>query len=335
MARAISVSDRPVGAAAHAAAAARCRRIDRWIRLELARHPPRAKSLVVTVWGDAIAPHLGAVWLGSLIRLMAPFGLNERLVRTSVYRLTREGWLVPRQNGRRSLYRLTTAGAERFEHAYRRIYAPPTVAWDGTWEIVLALDGLTSPQRRHVRRELGWEGFGALGSGLFARPLAGRSPTDLESLLAALGLARKLVVLQGRDVPQTSAQLRSWVLNCWDLRGIAAEYRAFLARFRGVIEEFPSPTAADPQQAFVVRTLLIHAFRRVTLHDPGLPRQLWPPRWPSLQAYALCRDFYRRTQPAAEHYLSATLQVQNERLPRAAPYFYQRFGGLRDLQPSG
>jgi phenylacetic acid degradation operon negative regulatory protein len=53
------------------------------------RLKPRAKSLLVTVWGDAIAPHGAGIWLGSLIQLVAPLGLNERLVRTSVLRLTR------------------------------------------------------------------------------------------------------------------------------------------------------------------------------------------------------------------------------------------------------
>jgi len=328
MARAISVSDRST-TAGRSTADARRRRIDRWIRHELARHPPRAKSLVVTVWGDAIAPHGGAVWLGSLIRLMAPLGLNERLVRTSVYRLTQEGWLAPRQNGRRSLYRLTPVGTQRFEHAYRRIYAPPAAGWNGAWEIVLGLNGLAPAQRRDLRRELGWQGFGALGPSLFARPLADRSNTDLAGQLVSLGFAHKLVVLRASNVPGSSAAaLASWIRNCWDLPRIAAEYRAFLARFRAVIQEFTAP--ADPEQAFVVRSLLIHAFRRVTLHDPGLPPELWPRGWPSDEAYALCSDLYRLTQRAAERYLALTLRAQHERLSPAAPYFYRRFGGLRD-----
>src|SRR5271167_4537381 len=132
--------------------------VDRWIRHELARAPLKAKSLVVTVWGDAIAPHGGAVWLSGLIRLLAPLGLNERLVRTSVYRLAREGWLEARADGRRSLYRLTAHGLSRFEHAYRRIYAPPAADWDGSWAVVLAPAAwLSAEERRGLRKELGWE----------------------------------------------------------------------------------------------------------------------------------------------------------------------------------
>ena len=47
----------------------------------------RAGSLITTVFGDAIAPRGGTVWLGSLIRALDGFGINERLVRTSVFRL--------------------------------------------------------------------------------------------------------------------------------------------------------------------------------------------------------------------------------------------------------
>src|SRR4029077_20908820 len=111
--------------------------VRRWIRRELAAAPPRASSLVITVWGDAIAPHGGAVMLAGLIELLAPFGVNERLVRTSVFRLAREGWIAAKPIGRQSLYRLARNGVRRFELAYRRIYAPPVERWDESWEIVI------------------------------------------------------------------------------------------------------------------------------------------------------------------------------------------------------
>lgn len=96
--------------------------ISEWIRNFLDQHPTRAKSLIITVYGDLIAAHGGTVWLGSFIRLMSPLGLNERTVRTSVYRLSQEKWLVSEQRGRKSHYSLTPSGRRRFEHAYRRIY---------------------------------------------------------------------------------------------------------------------------------------------------------------------------------------------------------------------
>ena len=313
-----------------ATAATSYARIAQWIRGDLARHPPRAKSLVVAVWGDAIAPHGGAVWLSSLIRLLGPLGLNERLVRTSVYRLTREGWLASRQDGRRSLYRLTADGLRRFEHAYRRIYAAPDGAWDGSWDVVLApFPGLSEAERRGLRRELGWEGFGSIAAGVFARPARARSRDAAGEIVRALGLKHRAVLLVARDAPGAKSRpLRELAEDCWDLAALAMEYRRFVARFVPVLQSFRSAAGVDPEQCFVVRSLLIHAFRRVTLHDPQLPIELLPDRWPGPAAYALCRDFYWLTHKSAEQHLIATLESREGSLPPAAPYFYGRFGGL-------
>ena len=72
------------------------------------QRPLRAGSLIVTIFGDSIVPRGGAIALGSLIRLGAPFGLNERLIRTSTARLAHEGWVEARRVGKRSEYRLSS-----------------------------------------------------------------------------------------------------------------------------------------------------------------------------------------------------------------------------------
>lgn len=78
--------------------------IEAWIRRTLDEDPPRSKSLIATIFGDAIAPHGPSIWLGDMIELLAPFGVNERLVRTSAFRLTEEGWLQTLREGRRSRF---------------------------------------------------------------------------------------------------------------------------------------------------------------------------------------------------------------------------------------
>ena len=91
------------------------------------------------VWGDAIAPHGGAVMLPGLIRLLAPFGDQRAADRAPAC----SGW--PAKAGSPRGARAGAAsigsradGARRFEQAYRRIYAPPVEAWDDTWELVVA-----------------------------------------------------------------------------------------------------------------------------------------------------------------------------------------------------
>ena len=300
--------------------------VQRWIGRELAAAPPRAPSLIITVWGDAIAPHGGAVMLPGLIRLMEPFGVNERLTRTSVFRLARERWLSAKRLGRRSLYRLTASGSRRFEQAYRRIYAPPADDWDETWELVISR-GVPARRRRALREELLWEGFGTVAPGVHARPVHAGDP--LTSARAAKG--GEIVVITARDdLAPSAGSLAAAVPEAWDLGRIASDYRKFLRRFGGVIDRFrrARPDDHDPEQCFLVRTLLIHEYRRVLLRDPRLPVALLPLDWPGAAAYALCRDFYRLTHRSAERHLLAALEGPAGALPPASGAFYERFGGL-------
>jgi phenylacetic acid degradation operon negative regulatory protein len=305
-------------------------RISRWIGRELERDPPKAKSLVVTVWGDSIAPHGGTIWLSGLIQLLEPFGVNERLVRTSVYRLAQEGWLAARQDGRRSLYRLTRQGLRRFEHAYRRIYAPPaTDPWDGGWHLVIVPPAaIDESSRRELRKELEWDGFGVLGPGLFARPARPGDESALNETTRALGIAGHVAVVTARTLRRGAGSIASLTKDCWDLKSVAAAYRGFFARFQSVAGALAQGAEPTPQQCFVLRTLLIHEFRRVTLHDPQLPAELLPSNWPEAAAYGLCRDLYRSTHERAEVFLAAVLAESRGARRSPAADFYRRFGGL-------
>ena len=74
------------------------------VRGLIAKRPPRATSLLVSVFGDAVVPHGGAIGLGSLIGWLAPLGVNERAVRTAAHRLVHSDWFRTRIVGRRSDY---------------------------------------------------------------------------------------------------------------------------------------------------------------------------------------------------------------------------------------
>ncbi len=297
--------------------------VTRWILRTLAADPPRARSLIVTVWGDALSPHGGAVWLAGLIRLMAPFGINERSVRTSVFRLARDGWLDATAVGRMSRYALTQEGARRFDDAHRRIYARPAESWAGGWDLVLA-DRVPVVLRPTLRDELHWAGFGELGATTFLRPrLDQPSPT----ILAQRGIAGQAILTHAID-EGPAGTLASTVGEAWNLASLATDYRRFLQHFGTVIERFRVDGEHEPAQCFIVRTLLLHAYRRVLLRDPLLPAALLPIDWPGAAAYGLCRDFYRLTHRSAERHLAAMLATPHEALPPASAAFRSRFGGL-------
>jgi len=79
--------------------------------------PVYANSLILTIFGDSICSHGGTIWLGSLIKMVQRLGVNQRLVRTSVFRLTEKGVLQSQQIGRRSFYSLTEKGFRQFATA--------------------------------------------------------------------------------------------------------------------------------------------------------------------------------------------------------------------------
>ncbi|RZI41067.1 phenylacetic acid degradation operon negative regulatory protein PaaX [Herbaspirillum sp. HC18] len=302
--------------------------IGKWIEQFLETDPPRAKSVTMTVFGDSIAPHGGAVWLGSLIELLTPFGISDRLVRTSVFRLVEDGWLQARREGRRSLYSLTTAGLRRFEHAYRRIYGPPRQEWNGTWTILFSPPGMIdATERGTLRKELTWEGFRMIAPGVFCRP--GGNAEALEDILERTGLSGKMFVCQASDMDRVQGRpLRSLIESTWELDSVVAGYQQFIDEFGPLAKLLDAKRAIEPEQAFVIRTLLTHAFRRVQLHDPLLPLELLPVSWPGAAAYELCRHIYQITHSAAEQYLVTTLLQEDERELPAAPQFFTRFGGL-------
>ncbi|MCE7878027.1 MAG: hypothetical protein DYH14_12050, partial [Betaproteobacteria bacterium PRO3] len=142
----------------------------RWIRRELAADPPRVPSLIVTVWGDALVPHGGAAWLATLIALLGEFGVNERAVRTGVFRVARDGWLVAQPVGRRSRYQVSGQAGARFARAFHRVYDSPFEPWDGEWEAVVPHSNLGPASRRRLRDELAWAGFAEFAPGVHLRP---------------------------------------------------------------------------------------------------------------------------------------------------------------------
>jgi len=304
------------------------RAVGLWVDSFLAERKVRANSLIITIYGDSIAPHGGTVWLGSFIRLVAPLGLNPRMVRTSVFRLAKENWLVAEQRGRKSYYSLTVTGRRRFEHAYRRIYDQPQTQWAGGWQLVLTTSGkLTAAQREVLRKDLLWEGYGIIAPGVLAHP--SDSSDSLFDILQGNGVLDKVVVMQGGTLrPSNSIPLQDLVHDCWNLKEIAADYMRYIERFRPLLTNLKAARALDPEQCFVIRTLLMHEFRRVLLRDPQLPPQLLPRDWPGDIARCICHDLYRVTQCAAERYLMDQLDTADGALPEAADYFYERFGGL-------
>ena len=292
------------------------------------QRPLRAGSLLVTIFGDAIAPRGGTIALASLIRLAAPFGLTDRLVRTSIGRLANEQWVSFKRSGRVSFYSLTAHGRARFAEATQRIYGAPPRDWDGLWTLAIVPPVLKT-LRDGMREELLWLGFGQITPGVFAHPT--HEESVIRTRLKELQSAGQLIVMQGSLL--SDAASANLVSMGWDLGDLARRYERFIAMFAPVAAALDAARGASiaGELAFILRTLLLHEYRKIHLRDPLLPSALLPADWVGADAQKLCRDLYARVFAASEQYLSATVQTQAGALPPPAAEMFQRFGGLPSI----
>ena len=278
------------------------------------RTPPRTGSLLVTIFGDCIAPRGGQVWLGSLIDIVAPLGLSHRLVRTAAYRLVNDNVLTNTQVGRRSFYSLTDAGQRQFADATMRIYASGTEDWHGKFQIVLTHQ---AHNRNVIRRDLQNLGFAALGQDCYAHPHPELTRAFVKNLDGAIAMEAALEDEVGSD-------LQALVKRTWPLADLADSYNAFTALFN----DYQDATGLTDEEAFYLRTFLIHEYRRVLLRDPGLPKALLASDWPGHEARDLTESIYRNIVNASERYVGSHFECDQGVLPQPSKDFVARFGGL-------
>jgi phenylacetic acid degradation operon negative regulatory protein len=148
-------------------------------------------------------------------------------------------------------------------------------------------------------------------------------------VLARVGAEGKVYVCSAAELPGVASRpLRELVADGWDLSGVVAGYRHFIDGFSPLLAMLREDADVGAEAAFVIRMLLIHAYRRVQLHDPMLPLELLPDPWPGSDAYGLARSIYALVQAQAEQHLMAVLRREDDAAPAAEPAFYERFGGL-------
>ncbi len=277
-----------------------------------ARTPIRAWSLIVTVYGDAIVPRGGVLWLGSLIDFLEVIGIAPGLVRTAVSRLATDDWLMRSRVGRKSYYRLSPRGHAAFAEATRRIYFSHTKPWNGRFHIAI-LDESGGAGRLDLRRELEEKGFGAVAPSVLIAPSRKQHLDELAPY--ALLEAHALCGTDPRDLAR----------RAWPLERIASGYERFIAQFAPLDAALDEGRTLPPLDQLVARILLVHEFRRIILRDPALPDGLLPENWPGARARALSAGLYRRLMTGSEVWLDSHALCEEGPLPAPGPEFFERF----------
>lgn len=275
----------------------------------------KARSALFTLFGDVVRPAGGEAWLSTISTCMQTLGFRREAVRTALHRMSAEGWVQPRREGRYAAYRLTDRGVARLEAAAERIYRLRSQAWDGRWRLLLA-PSLTDTQ---VIAELEWIGYGRLQPGVWVHPHP--HPAAARSLLT--GIPAEVTWLEG-GVAEGDAALAA---RAWSLADLEDSHRSFLADWQGVT------VPADPEEAFAMRLRLVHRWRTFLFLDPGLPAEVLPDGWPGFTAARVFAETYEvlRT-PSWAFYADAQhgapTQVEEIALAAAASPFAQGLAAL-------
>lgn len=286
---------------------------------------PSARNLLVTVFGDALLPHGDdiAVSVRSLTDLLASFGVNERLIRTSLSRLVNDGLLEVVSDGRRSFYAVAPQSRSLFRTADARIYGRLHPAWDGSWTVVI-IDAAeaTAERRAELRSELGWTGLGVVAPNVMASPVV--SATDAADTVSRVGGFTNVVVSRSQIVERDSTISGDELARrCVDLDAVEQRYIAF-------VDEFDSYASIalrlEPPLAFKLRTLLVASYRRIVLADPSLPAELLPEGWIGARARRTAAAVYDRCAESAEDFMVSTVETRHGRHLVADPdWLHGRF----------
>lgn len=249
--------------------------------------------MLLTVFGDVVHPTGEPAWTGALQDLLVALDVAPATTRQALRRLGQQGLVEAERVGRRTAYRPTPAGAARLREAAARIYRVRPSDWDGRWRLLtFTFEEEHRAARDALRRELGWLGYGTLGTSSYC------CPWDRGDRLAAAlekhgvhGSVDTFTADYHGDGPALAAR-------AYDLPALRSLHAEVLDRFAPWRDELDG-TVRDPLDMLVRRVRLVHHWRRTLFLDPGLPAALVPDDWLGDDAAALFAELYARLEGPA------------------------------------
>ncbi len=285
-------------------------------------------SLIVSFYGDYLWTCGGGIWLGCLIQHLEALGFNQRVVRSSVFRLHKDGWLTIKKVGRKSDYYLEPSRYNEMLNANKKIYHSNKWVWNNRWNIIHTSLGPTHTSKEEVKFLL-HKGFGLCDKDFFIQPdLQQLTPEIKQEILSRIPSAK--IFQQGELFAADGELLQSMVCQSWDIERIDDEYRQFIDLFApawDILESMNIDELSD-LDAFKMRLLVIHFYRRIIVKDPELPVELLPEGWLRQKAEQLTINIYQKIHAKALQYVLDNSETSSGKLPLPSPDYYLRFGGL-------
>jgi phenylacetic acid degradation operon negative regulatory protein len=274
--------------------------------------------MLFTLFGDYIMQRGGEIWVGSLIRIAAEFGLSQQAVRSALSRMSQKGFLKIRHVGNRSYYGPTSRTKRLLEEGERRIFVRNAGAWDRRWHIlVYSIPERKRDVRAELRKQLAWIGFAPLSSGSWIS--ANEVAEDAKALVSRLDIADNVEIFSSQHLGPSDE--RELAARCWDLEGINQRYRAFIEKWGPEFERARYAGTLPDSECFVQRFLLIHEYRKFFFIDPDLPPALLPDIWCGREACELFHAYHQFLAEGANRYFDAVFEAppSRRRASAAAP----------------
>ena len=267
-----------------------------------------ARSALFDLYGDHLLARGGCAPVAALIRLLEPLGVRAPAVRTAISRMVGQGWLEAVEIDAIPGYAVTERARLRLDQAGSRIYRTGTGTWDGRWHVRVLAPIAERSRRERVRSQLRFLGMAPISDSTWISPHAS---VEVDQLL--LDEALEVVCLTTSDVGPVRR-----LLDAFDVAALATEYDAWRAEAtalvatlgdaRGAAASLATDDAApDDVAAFVVRTQLVHSWRKFLFSDPGLPDALLPRDWPGRAAAAFFDEHAARLLPPTNRFIDQCL----------------------------
>jgi len=240
-------------------------------------------GIIYSLFGGYILPRGGEIWIGSLIKALAPLNLSEKIVRTTVSRMKQAGYLESRRVGQYSYYQLTEIGLEEIQRTGGRALGTSEPEWDGKWTVIM----YSIPEERRELRDtlravLKGHGFGPVvpGAWIYPYPL----PEDVEAKMHKIGAWPYLEIFTGEHMG--TSDVNTFVKRAWpQLSTLQSSYLSYIAKYKKVLAQYEHEALSD-DACFALRFRSLFEFIAVILEDPLLPPALLPDDWPRAEAQA-------------------------------------------------
>jgi phenylacetic acid degradation operon negative regulatory protein len=267
--------------------------------------PMHARSALFDLYGDHLRCRGDRAPVAALVRMLAPLGITAPAVRTAISRMVRQGWLRPTQLDGGRGYELTVRARSRLDDAASRIYRTGEVLWDGGWDLLVLGTVADRAGRARVRSGLRFLGYAPLSDSTWIGPFPS---AEVDQVLGSEGTAAaRFRALD--DAPLVTAR------EAWDLGQLGAAYSAWQQDAEKLLADPASLLGGrllqPDEEAFAVRSVLVHEWRKFLFVDPNLPDELLPEDWEGRAAASFFTQQAARLLPAASRFVDGCLAASS------------------------